>query len=95
MNRAAGVSLVKALQLGDKLTSKEREDLVRAQRICNLSPSVEDMLAKLAKVSPLMRDWESKTGNFVKFTDLLRKLTSADSVTGEVCRNFSYQIKSI
>lgn len=49
----------------------------------------------LAQNSALILDWDTKTGNFKKFIELLNKIAENGFSTGEVCRSYTSMIKSI
>ncbi len=43
----------------------------------------------------MINNWDSRTGNFKKFTHLLKELAEKDTNTGNACRSYSSVIKQI
>ena len=93
MSSSASVSLVKALQYGPHFTKNERVRLIKDQRICQRSPLVDRMVAEFHQKSPLIPDWETKTGNFRKFCELLKDLEEKGATTAEACRSYTNVIR--
>jgi hypothetical protein len=95
MNRSSGVHLIKAIQLGDKLTQGERSSLIKDQMMCQRAPLVDTIVGEFARVKDLIKDWDSKTGNFKKFNELLDNLAKQGSLTGDACRSYRSTIETI
>jgi len=43
----------------------------------------------------MIADWDTKTGNFRKFVQLLRDLAEKGFSTGDACRSFVSMVKDI
>ena len=53
------------------------------------------MVKEFSKASALIRGWDTKTGNFKKFTEMLENLGRKGSLTAEACRSYTNDIKTI
>lgn len=95
MHRAAGVPLIKALHFGKKLTQSERTKLIKEQRICDREIKVDQLVEEFFRASALIPNWESQTGNFRKFIQLLHELSDKGFTRGDTCRSFTSMVKAI
>ena len=98
MNSSANVTLVKALQHGSSdpdMTQNQRATLIKDQLICQRGPLVDKMVGEFFQKSTVITDWDSKTGNFKKFCELLKNLEEKGAMTGEACRSYTNTIRSI
>lgn len=95
MHRAPTVSMTKALHLGSALTQAERRECIKQQNICPRDAKVEQLVGEFQLASPYIADWDSKTGNFRKFLELLNDLAEKGFSTGDACRSFVAMVKEI
>jgi len=65
------------------------------QKICQRDVKVDQLVDEFYRNSALIADWESKSGNFRKFTQLLRELGEKGFSTGDACRSFTGMVKAI
>lgn len=95
MHRSASVSLNKALHLGSALSQADRHLLIKQQRICPRDAKVDLLVDDFYQAASQISDWDTKTGNFRKFTQLLRELGEKGFSTGDACRSFVGMVKAI